>query len=105
MTGNPTTGVPLRTEHDYETEREHCSLLKTQIVSCMTDEVRIKITSKGYTPTEIATVYILRKYNFPDDDYRVVDTHNLNIKDDMGVPNYQDIIFDVSGTAIVDIIF
>lgn len=103
MTGN--LAINVTTNNENESEREKCSILKAEIVSCMTEEVKVKIGLKGYTPSEIATAYILRKFNCPDDDYRVVDPHSLNLKDEMSCPDYQSIIYNETGTAIVDIIF
>jgi len=95
----------MNQENKYESERQESLLHKAEIVASMTQEVKLKIVSEGYTPTEVATAYILRKFQISENDYRLIDTNSLNIKLQPSLPNYKSIVFNDSGTQIINIIF
>jgi hypothetical protein len=90
---------------NYDLERQHCLLLKAEIITCMTQEVKLKIIAMGYTPSEIATAYILQKYNYDQQDYCIVDTHSILLDNDPSIPSFKRIKFDESGRQIVDVEF
>jgi hypothetical protein len=88
-----------------ELDRQQCLIFKAQIVASMTPEVKLKIAVMGYTPTEVASAYLMRKFDLSENDYRLIDTNSLNIKHHFSLPNYRSIVFNDSGTKIVDVLF
>lgn len=91
--------------HQYESERESCTKLKAEIVSCMTDQVKLKIADYGYTPSQIATAYILKKMMNQDHDDQQDILPGLNLIDTDTIPNYKSMIYNNFHTEIIDIIF
>jgi len=46
-------------ESEFDEDRQRCILLLDYIASSMSNDVKLKIALQGYTPLEIATIYII----------------------------------------------
>lgn len=95
----------MENHNDREFERLKCLMLKAEIVSYMSTEVKSKITQRGYTPTEIATTYIARMYCYTDSDPAIAAINLAMLTLPPCSPVYEQLIFNESGEQIVDIIF
>ena len=92
----------MKYEGDYDEDRQRCILLLNSITSRMSDEVKLKIVLEGYTPLEIATIYIVDHIK-----YLVFKEGSINAEN--VVDTYESFhflfVFDQHGNKIVDIIF
>lgn len=94
----------MKQENNYEYSRQECLLLKAKIVSCMTQKVKLKIGEMGYTPTDIATIYILTKFNLSNHTHLATNSTNLALDPLNILLDDRFIVFNKSGTQIIDVI-
>ena len=89
-------------ESEFNEDRRRCIVLMDFIISSMSNDVKQKIVLKGYTPLQIAKIYILDHMNYLDSNQRSINEENF-------IDKYESFhflfVFDLHGNKIVDIIF
>jgi len=89
-------------ESEFDEDRRRCILLMDFIISSMSKDVKFKIALEGYTPLQIATVYIL-------DQIKYLEIKQGSVTADNVLHAYESFhflfVFDQPGNKIVDIIF
>jgi len=89
-------------ESEFDEDRRRCILLMDFIISSMSKDVKLKIALEGYTPLQIAKIYILDHIRYLD-----IKQESINAENILG--KYESFhflfVFNQPGNKIVDIIF
>lgn len=87
-------------------EQEKCTVLKMELLSCMTPEVKHKIIAHGFTPDGIATAFILKKLGSKATmDYSFSDCATALGTLSQRLPAYNKFILSTDRSKIIDIEF
>ncbi|CAM4373406.1 hypothetical protein SAMN06265348_113211 [Pedobacter westerhofensis] len=96
----------MEKDPNFEFERLRCMMLKAYIVNHMTAEVKTKISAQGYTPTEVATAYVLKTYKNFDNISLVEDPHRQLLNTvPRSIAEYHQLVYNETGDLIIDIVF
>jgi len=89
-------------ESEFDEDRRRCILLMDFIISSMSTDVKEKIVLEGYTPLQIAKIYILDHINYLEPNHGSINSENV-------LDKYESFhflfVFDQQGNKIMDIIF
>ena len=89
-------------ESEFDEDRRRCILLMDFIISSMSKDVKLKIGLEGYTPLQIAKIYILDHIKYLDFKQEAINPEDVLDKYDSFHFLF---VFNELGNEIVDIIF